>query len=227
MPSLRLSDQEASDITAYLISLQKPRFMQEPMRPPDPKAVRELAKGYLINTLTDRDAEAKLQRHASDASSSIYLGQRSIEKYGCYSCHDIRGFEGLKPIGTELTTEGSKNLHLFDFGFFGDSTHTHDYEHVDGTKEHVLHTVPSWIYNKVRSPRVYDDRRTKPYNDKLKMPNFHLSPEEAQLVTTRRPRPDEGEGRGEPARRARSAPSRGRKRGASSSRRATAAGVTS
>ncbi|MGZ5442093.1 MAG: c-type cytochrome [Thermoanaerobaculia bacterium] len=183
MPSLRLSDQEASDITAYLISLQKPRFMQDPMRPPDPNAVRELAKGYLINTMTDRDAEAKL--NAMPLGDQLqYLGQRSIEKYGCYSCHDIRGFEGLKPIGTELTTEGSKNLHLFDFGFFGDATHTHDYKHVDGTKEHVLHTVPSWIYNKVRSPRVYDDRRTKPYNDKLKMPNFNLSPEEAQLITS-------------------------------------------
>ena len=31
---------------------------------------------------------------------------------------------------------------------------------------------------------MYDDRRTKPYNDKLKMPNFHLSPEEARLVTS-------------------------------------------
>ena len=39
----------------------------------------------------------------------VYLGQRSIEKYGCYSCHDIKGFEGLKPIGTELTIEGSKS----------------------------------------------------------------------------------------------------------------------
>jgi len=183
MPNLRLSDQEASDITAYLISLQKPRFMQDPMRPPDPKAVRELAKGYLINTMTDRDAEAKLNAMPLRAQLE-YLGQRSIEKYGCYSCHDIRGFDGLKPIGTELTIEGSKTLHLFDFGFFGDSTHTHDYGNDDGEKEHVLHTVPSWIYNKVRSPRVYDDRRAKPYNDKLKMPNFHLSPEEAQLVTS-------------------------------------------
>ena len=183
MPSLRLSDQEASDITAYLLSLQKPRFMEDPMRPPDPAAVRELAKAYLINAMTDRDAEAKLRSMPLNAQLE-YLGQRTIEKYGCYSCHDIRGFEGLKPIGTELTTEGSKNLHLFDFGFFGDSTHTHDYKHVDGTKEHVLHTVPSWIYNKVRSPRVYDDRRTKPYHDKLKMPNFNLSPEEARLVTS-------------------------------------------
>ena len=31
----------------------------------------------------------------------VYLGQRSIEKYGCYSCHNIKGFDGLKPIGTE------------------------------------------------------------------------------------------------------------------------------
>jgi mono/diheme cytochrome c family protein len=183
MPSLRLSDQEAADITAYLMSLQKPRFLQDPVRPPDRNAVRELAKGYMLGTMTDTDAETRLRSMPLQAQLE-FLGQRSIEKYGCYSCHDIRGFEGLKPIGTELTTEGSKNMHLFDFGFFGDSTHTHDYKHEDGTKEHVLHTVPSWIYNKVRSPRVYDDRRTKPYNDKLKMPNFYLSPEEARLVTS-------------------------------------------
>lgn len=183
MPSLRLTDQEAADITAYLMTLQKPNFMKLDVRPPDPKAVRELAKAYLISSLTDMDAEARL-RAMPLQEQLVYLGQRSIEKYGCYSCHDISGFEGLKPIGTELTIEGSKTLHLFDFGFFGDSTHTHDYQNWDGKKEHVLHTVPSWIYNKVRNPRVYDDRRTKPYNDKLKMPNFHLSPEEARLVTT-------------------------------------------
>ena len=183
MPSLRLSDQEASDITAYLMTLQKPKFLEQPVRPPDPKAVRELARGYLINTMSLTEADAKLNKMPM-REQMLYLGQRSIEKYGCYSCHDITGFEGLKPIGTELTIEGSKTLHLFDFGFFGEATHTHEYEHPDGSTEHVLHTVPSWIYNKVRSPRIYDDRRTKPYNDKLKMPNFNLSPDEAQLITS-------------------------------------------
>jgi len=183
MPSLRLSDQEAADVTSYLMQLQKPAFLSEPIRPPDANAVRELAKGYLINSMTLNDADAKLRSMPLN-DQLVYLGQRSIEKYGCYSCHDISGFESLKPIGTDLTIEGSKNLHLFDFGFFGDSTHTHDYVNWDNKKEEVAHTVPSWIYNKVRSPRVYDDRRTKPYNDKLKMPNFHLSPEEARLVTT-------------------------------------------
>ena len=177
MPSLRLTDQEAADITAFLMALQKPAFLRDPLRPPDPKAVRELAKGYLIGTLTDRDADARLNTMPL-REQLVYLGQRSIEKYGCYSCHDIQGFEGLKPIGTELTTEGSKNAHLFDFGF------VHEYEHEDGKKEHILHNVPSWIYNKVRSPRIYDDERTKPYNDKLKMPNFHLTEDEARLVTS-------------------------------------------
>jgi mono/diheme cytochrome c family protein len=176
MPNLRLSDSEAADITAYLMSLQKPKFLQEPLRPPTRSAVRELAKGYLIGTMTDTEADAKL-RSMTDRDQLLYLGQRSIEKYGCYSCHDIKGFDGLKPIGTELTTEGSKTLHLFDFGF------AHAYDHEDGKKEHILHNVPSWIYNKVRSPRIYDDERTKPYNDKLKMPNFHLSEEEARLAT--------------------------------------------
>jgi cytochrome c2 len=177
MPSLRLTDQEASDVTAYLVLLRKPQFMDKPLLPVDPGALHELAKSYMVNTLTDVDADSKL-RSMSRGEQLVYLGQRSIEKYGCYSCHNIKGFEGLKPIGTELTIEGSKALHLFDFGFI------HDYIHESGKSEHVLHNVPSWVYNKVRSPRVYDDGRTKSYNDKLKMPNFHLSEGEATELTT-------------------------------------------
>src|SRR5207244_2371540 len=153
MPSLRLTDQEAADVTAFLLTLQKPAFLQKPVRPADPRAVHDLAKGYLINTLTDRDAEAKL-RSMPMREQLVYLGQRSIEKYGCYSCHNINGFEGLKPIGTELTTEGSKALHLFDFGF------AHDYTAEDGKHEEIQHNVPSWIYNKLRHPRTYDDTPT-------------------------------------------------------------------
>src|SRR5437867_3260326 len=176
MPSLRLTDQEAADVTAYLVTQQKPQFMATPIRPLDPAAVHDLAMDYLINLLNVREAEAKLRSMPLHEQLN-FLGQRSIEKYGCYSCHNIKGFEGLKPIGTELTTEGSKALHLFDFGF------AHQYTAEDGKKEHIIHTVPSWIYNKVRNPRVYDDTRTKSYNDKLKMPNFHLSQDEADRVT--------------------------------------------
>jgi len=36
----------------------------------------------------------------------------------------------------------------------------------------------------VRNPRVWDDERTKIYNDKLKMPNFGLTQHEAELITS-------------------------------------------
>lgn len=177
MPDLRLTDQEASDITAYLMTLQKPEFMARPVAPVDKKTLDDLARSYLVNTLSVRDADARIQSMSLN-DELVYLGQRSIEKYGCYSCHSIKGFETLKPIGTELTIEGSKNLHLFDFGF------AHDYEAHDGKKEHILHTISSWIYSKTRSPRVFDDHREKPYQDKLKMPNFYLSQQEAEAITS-------------------------------------------
>ena len=50
MPSLRLTDTEAADVTAYLMTLQKPHFMKTAVRPPDPKAVHDLAKSYLIGS---------------------------------------------------------------------------------------------------------------------------------------------------------------------------------
>ena len=157
MPSLRLSTMKRP---THAYCCRASPLHADAILPPDLESGRELTKGYLISTMTDFDAEARL-RTMPLQEQLVFLGQRSIEKYGCYSCHDLSGFEGMKPIGTELTTQGSKNIHLFDFGFFGDSTHTHDYVNWDNRKEEVRHTVPSWIYNKVRSPRVYDDRRTK------------------------------------------------------------------
>ena len=177
MPDLRLTDQEAADITAALMSFIKPKFMSAPLPPVDQRALAELTKSYLINTMTDRDANARLGS-MSTSDQLVYLGQRTIEKYGCYSCHTIEGFDDMKPIGTELTTEGSKHIHLFDFGF------VHDHVAWDGTEEHVQHTVPSWIYNKIRSPRVWDDSRERTYHEKLKMPNYYMSPEEAKAITS-------------------------------------------
>ncbi len=39
----------------------------------------------------------------------LYLGRKSIGKYGCYGCHDIPGFEAAKPIGTGLADWGRKD----------------------------------------------------------------------------------------------------------------------
>ena len=47
----------------------------------------------------DLDPEKKL----------LYVGHKTITKYGCFGCHDIPGFEDAKPIGTGLADWGRKD----------------------------------------------------------------------------------------------------------------------
>ena len=65
----------------------------------------------------------------------VYVGKNLIAHYGCYACHAIPGFEDAKPIGTELTEEGSKAVHRLDFGFV-----------------HLPHTRQDWFRTKLRTP---------------------------------------------------------------------------
>ncbi len=38
-----------------------------------------------------------------------YVGRRSLNRYGCFGCHDIAGYEDAKPIGTPLANWGRKD----------------------------------------------------------------------------------------------------------------------
>lgn len=167
MPNLRLTDQEAADLAAWLLSSRDPRYENVRMPAVDARVRDELALGYLQNVYTVDRAKAKLAA-MSDKDRNVYLGEQTIAKYGCYGCHDIAGFETLKPIGTELTQEGSKPLHQFDFG------HVHD----------VGHSRHAWIKMKVMRPRVWDQGKepAKEYNELLKMPDFGASDREARAV---------------------------------------------
>ncbi|GAB4152277.1 MAG: hypothetical protein Tsb009_28090 [Planctomycetaceae bacterium] len=49
------------------------------------------------------------------SAPKVYEGYRTIQKYGCFGCHEIHGFEGDKSIGPDLRleppyTEGAKQL---------------------------------------------------------------------------------------------------------------------
>jgi len=170
MPNLRLTDQEAADVVAYLLDAPNHnRAYENVALPAVDRGLRdELALSYLQNLYTMDRSRAMLAA-MPDAERNVYLGEQTIGKYGCYGCHDIKGFETTKPIGTELTAEGSKPLHQLDFG------HVHE----------VPHTRQDWIYNKVMRPRMWDEGKeeVKDYNELLKMPNFGLSEREAQAVT--------------------------------------------
>ena len=167
MPNLRLTDPEAADVVAYLMSSRDPAFENLAVPEVDRELRDDLVVGYLQQTRTLEQSTAELER-LDDRARDVYLGQQTVAKYGCYGCHDIRGFEAAKPIGTELTEEGSKPIHQFDFG------HVHD----------VPHTRHDWIRTKLLRPRVWDHGKeeVKDYHELYKMPDFGMTEREANAV---------------------------------------------
>ncbi len=168
MPSLRLSKQEAADITAYLMSLENEAFVSRD-RPRLDGALRdEIALEYLRERLPVKQAEEKLAA-MPDRERTLYLGERTIFRSGCFGCHMIPGFETTMPIGTELSEQGSKLVDRLDFG----------YEH-----ERLPHTLPAWLHQKLMEPRIFDRDKDKLPWDLLRMPKFHFAPEEADTLVT-------------------------------------------
>jgi cytochrome c2 len=45
----------------------------------------------------------------SDEQRLLYIGRKTVAKFGCYGCHDVPGFEDAKPIGTGLADWGRKD----------------------------------------------------------------------------------------------------------------------
>ena len=166
MPSLRLTDGEANDITAYLMTLKNKQFEELKFAPFDLAARDELLADYLSAFDTMANSKAKVAK-MTDREKTLDLGKRSIGKYGCYSCHNIEGFDGYAPIGPELTKEGSKPITQFGFGIQHDVPHTRD----------------GWITAHLQNPRRWDIGIDKVFRDLTKMPNFYMSESEAKKIT--------------------------------------------
>jgi cytochrome c2 len=168
MPDLRLSEKEAADITAYLMSLKNDGFLARP-RPEVDAAIRdEIAREHLLGAnLPVLEADKKLAS-MDDRQRTLYVGEKTIGRYGCFGCHTISGFEKTSPIGVELTEEGSKLVERLDFGF------EHD----------IPHTLPGWIKRKVEEPRIFDRGKVKKPEELLRMPKFWVSGDEADHIVT-------------------------------------------
>jgi mono/diheme cytochrome c family protein/predicted nucleic acid-binding Zn-ribbon protein len=96
MPSLRLSDDEAGAITAYLMTL-----------------------GAKADPMTG--IEEKLADPAN-----IKRGESLVRRWGCFGCHEIKGMEKESRVGAELTTFGSKAKEELFFGNRTDIKETWD-----------------------------------------------------------------------------------------------------
>jgi mono/diheme cytochrome c family protein len=88
MPRLRLTDQEAWDVAAYLSS----------QKSSGPYAISPKAKAYM------------------DEEGAPDKGKKLIAYYGCFGCHEISGFETMARVGADLTEFGSKSTQKLDYG---------------------------------------------------------------------------------------------------------------
>ncbi len=164
MPDLRLTDGEAADITAYLMTLTGPA--PKPAPGIDETVLDDVATEFLIARLTHEQARERLASMSLEEKKT-YLGEKLIGHRGCFGCHDIPGFEEALPIGTELSNEGTKMITRLDFGFV-----------------HIPHTKPAWFYQKMKDPRIFDNGKVKRHLEKLKMPDFGFTDEEADTLVT-------------------------------------------
>jgi mono/diheme cytochrome c family protein len=165
MPDLRLTDAEVADVAAYLVTI-KGGAGEAAKAQVDDAAVDEALLDYLRSVMPLEEAKGTLAKMDPNGRK-LELGRRVILRYGCFSCHEIKGFETAQPIGIELSEEGSKLLTQLDFAF------------VD-----IHHTKLDWFNQKLRDPRSFDQNRVLQPLEKLRMPDFGVSDRERQLLAT-------------------------------------------
>ena len=141
MPDLRLTDAEAANITAFLGTLKTDARYPEPAEYKD---------------------KAQLQRMGE-------TGKTLIAKYGCFGCHNIKGFENAQKIGTELTEHGKKDANLLDFG---------DVKYFTEDPKH-RQTYANWVWEKLHTPRIFAYERVE-----TRMPQFDFTDDEALSILT-------------------------------------------
>lgn len=198
MPDLRLSDEEAADITAYIMEDPDGYFTDVPQgwnvvaSPFNREVLEEQARWFFNRTsrqeLTDRFSD----EWADDQTLLKVVGEKYVLNQGCHSCHEIQGLENAQPIGAELTTWSTKTVDKLDWGFM------HEYIARDKgwTKEklgeamahHKVHELKAyrepWLAQKLHAPRSFDRDKRKNPTEKLRMPWFDFTPDEIDSIVT-------------------------------------------
>ena len=177
MPDLRITKQEAADISSFLISNENDEFDSQSIPELDVNELDQIVVSFLEQTKRKTEVDAELA--SWDINKKLnFAGSKLIRHYGCFSCHDIGGFEDAKPIGTPLTFEGSKLITKLDFGFMHDV---------------IDHTKWDWFNLKLDDPRIYDmiphdegdySLKVKRPLEKLRMPHFGLNEDELNAIVT-------------------------------------------
>jgi len=143
MPNLRLTTDETHDIATYLTGLKH------------------------------ADATYSSDVAFMDDAGLAQRGKVLVSRYGCASCHEIRGLEDAARIGTELTKEGSKPIEQLDFGLLESKAKSGGWYSHKGFFEH-----------KLENPAIYDQGRQKAPEEQLRMPKIQLTADDIRSLTT-------------------------------------------
>jgi mono/diheme cytochrome c family protein len=161
MPNLRLTEAEAADLVAYLMTKRNVAFEQETFeKPADDKIYESILEEKLTERMTTERARNEIA-NMSGLEKRRRSGEFLLNHYGCFGCHEIPGYEDAKPIGTELNGWGSKHADRLDFGMV----------EMDW-KAKGLFNRETWLTQKLSNTRFYDRGKDKKPFEKLKMPQF-------------------------------------------------------
>jgi cbb3-type cytochrome oxidase cytochrome c subunit len=214
MPNVRLSEQEATDVVEYLMTLKKPDWEKLPGPEVNPAIVDDLIREFLRKSMSDYDVEqlvsgkttSKYYKELASPDGKVkWLGRKMVKNFGCYSCHQLNtemdgqevvfDWQAEEGIGVELTGSqpwGSKHHDKLDFGFTEDDGVNHHgvtFEHgftKDPVTVKVDPTRQDWLEHKLDNPRVFDGGKmaSKPWDELLRMPNFALNHREVESIAT-------------------------------------------
>lgn len=143
MPGFRLSWAESRDIASYLTSLKR------------------------------ADASYPSDVSYMDDPRLAESGRGLVNRYGCANCHEIRGFENVPRVGTELTREGSKPIEQLDFGLLAGPA-----------RREGWYSPTGFLERKLTEPAIYDRGREKAPGDRLRMPDIALTAADVQALAT-------------------------------------------
>src|ERR1022692_1500482 len=185
MPNYHLSDDDARDVSAFILAQSTP--LEPPLQPvkAGTKAKPEWLQDWVANpnhydpgtmmphyrfdaaqvatltgfleSKTEPDFIANVHLDAA-TPEQIEHGKRLVAEDGCASCHEINGIKKPENFAPELSRIGSKPLNQLIF--------------VEG----VEHSLPGYVAGKVRNPRAF--------GPSLKMPQFKFTPQQIDAVTT-------------------------------------------
>jgi len=196
MPDLNLSDQDAADITAYMMEDPDSIFGDAPagwsteLSPETVEVLAEQAKWFygklprrqIAGRLSGESAEANW---ADGATLRNDVGEALVRYYGCYSCHEIKGMENDMPIGTELTSWGSKTVDKLDFGMAYRKPLELELDGEISTLPKLDHHYREpWLARKLDHPRSWDIDKIKNPKEKLRMPWFDFEEDEIGAIST-------------------------------------------